>query len=54
MTKKAVIKRTADVMEKLGVTGLALGIFKGEPEGLFIGLGCLFVSFGLTIWESKL
>lgn len=54
MTKKAVIKRAADVLEKLGVAGLALGIFKGEPAGLFIGLGCLVVSFGLTVWESKL
>ena len=54
MTKKAVIKRAADVLEKLGVGGLLLGIFKGEVKGLVIGGVFLVLSFILTIVESKL
>lgn len=54
MTRKSIIKRSADVLEKLGVGGLLLGIFKGEAKGLVIGAVFIALSFILTVIESKI
>mgnify|MGYP005858602041 CR=1 FL=1 len=45
---RALVKRFADIYEKIGVAGLAVGVFQGVPDGQFIGLACLAVSIGLT------
>jgi len=34
-------KRIADIMDKLGVAGLAVGLFRGEPIGYIIGALCI-------------
>lgn len=35
-------------MEKLGVAGVALGIFQGSLAGLILGAAFIFLSFWLT------
>jgi hypothetical protein len=41
-------KRIADIMEKLGVAGLAVGLFRGEPIGYIIGALCIAYCLYLT------
>lgn len=36
--KRAMIKRVADALEKLGVAGLAVGIFQGNVVGAVCGI----------------
>ena len=52
--KKALIKRSADTLEKLAVGSLLVGLFKDVPAGLLVGLGCMIASYVLTAWEVKL
>ena len=46
--KRALVKRIADIYEKVGVAGLALGLFQYNFQGVLIGLGFLAVSLLLT------
>lgn len=46
--KRALVKRIADIYEKVGVAGLALGLFQYNFQGALIGLGFLTVSLLLT------
>lgn len=46
--KRALVKRIADIYEKVGVAGLALGLFQYNFQGTLIGLGFLTVSLLLT------
>ena len=41
-------KRIADIMEKLGVAGLAVGLFQGAAVGYAIGLLCIAYCLYLT------
>jgi hypothetical protein len=41
-------KRIADIMEKLGVAGLAVGLFQSAAFGYAIGLLCLAYCLYLT------
>ena len=43
-TQKAVIKRCADILEKLGVAGMALAVFQGSKVGAVFGGGFLMLS----------
>ncbi len=52
--KKALVKRTADVLEKIGVGAILVGLFQNKPLGIWIGLACLCISYALTAWEAKL
>ena len=45
--KRAVVKRIADVLEKLGVAGLAVGIFQGNNIGTVVGIAFVFTSVAL-------
>ena len=52
--KKAILKRTADVLEKIAVAGMVVGLFQGKALGIVaVGLGFLAVSYLFTIWEAK-
>lgn len=46
--KRALVKRIADIYEKVGVAGLALGLFQYNFQGALIGLGFLTISLLLT------
>lgn len=46
--KRSLVKRIADIYEKVGVAGLALGLFQYNFQGALIGLGFLAVSLLLT------
>lgn len=52
--KKAILKRTADAMEKLAIGSMLVGLFQGQQAGIWIGLGCIAFSYILTVWEAKL
>ena len=49
--KKAILKLTADTMQKLGIGGILVGLFQGQSTGLWLGLAFLTGSYLLTIWE---
>lgn len=51
--KKAILKRTADAMEKLAIGSMLVGLFQDQPAGIWIGLGCMAFSYILTIWEAQ-
>ena len=34
--KKAVLKRTADVLEKIAIAGIALGMFQNKTDGVWL------------------
>ena len=51
--KKAILKRTADAMEKLAIGSMLVGLFQGQQAGIWIGLGFLAASYILTAWEAK-
>ncbi len=52
--KKAVLKRTADAMEKLAIGSMLVGLFQEQQAGIWIGLGCMALSYILTMWEAKI
>jgi hypothetical protein len=51
--KKAILKRTADALEKMAIASLVMGLFHDKALG--IGLGALFLagSYAFTGWEAK-
>ena len=46
------LKRVTDILEKLGVASLAIGVFQGRQLGLWMGIGFLAVSILLTTEDS--
>ena len=51
--KKAVMKRTADALEKIAIAGIALGMFQGKTGGIWIAGAFLAASYLFTIGEAK-
>lgn len=54
--KRALVKRIADIYEKVGVAGLALGLFQYNFQGALIGLGFLSwrsASYSHTFWSDE-
>jgi hypothetical protein len=51
--KKAILKRTADALEKLAIGSLLVGLFRENEAGIFVGIGCLAASYIVTMWEAK-
>ncbi len=51
--KRAMIKRVADALEKLGVAGLAVGIFQGNVVGAVCGIAFIGVSLALTYYLER-
>lgn len=47
------LKRIADMLEKIGVASLAVGLFQGQEEGIYIAIVCLCLSLLFTL-EDKL
>jgi hypothetical protein len=52
MKLKNRVKRLTDILEKLGVASLAIGLFQDKPIGLWLGMGFLIVSLMLTKEDS--
>jgi len=48
MWRKKKLKRIADALEKLGVAGMAIGIFQDKWSALFLGLYFVALSVNLT------
>ena len=51
--KKAVLKRTADVLEKIAIAGIALGMFQNKTDGVWLAGIFLAANYLFTIWEAK-
>lgn len=51
--KRAMIKRVADALEKLGVAGLAVGIFQGNVVGATCGIAFIGMSLALTYYLER-
>lgn len=51
--KRAMIKRVADALEKLGVAGLAVGIFQGNVVGATYGIAFIGLSIALTYYLER-
>lgn len=51
--KFALAKRIADTYEKLGVAGLAVGLFQDVTLGQIVGLLCIAVSLLITYLLEK-
>lgn len=51
--KRAMIKRVADALEKLGVAGLAVGIFQGNVVGAVCGIAFIGLSLALTYYLER-
>lgn len=50
--KKTILKRTADIMEKLAIGSILVGLFQGQQQGLYIGIFCLCATYLFSIWEA--
>lgn len=51
--KKSILKRTADIMEKLAVAGIAISLYQGKASGIWMGSVFLVLSYLFTVWEAK-
>lgn len=49
----ATLKRVADILEKLSVAGIALGLFQGVSAGLWVGLFACASVLLLTYLSGK-
>ena len=47
------IKRMTDILEKLGVGGVVLGLFQGNQLGLLLGTALLILSVFFTREEAR-
>jgi len=48
MRLKTRLKRIADMLEKIGVASLAVGLFQNNDNGLYIAVACLTLSLIFT------
>jgi membrane-bound ClpP family serine protease len=48
MKVKNRVRRIADIMEKLGVASLAIGLFQDNRIGVTLGVVCLLLALALT------
>ena len=46
------LKRVADALEKLGVAGMAVGLFRNEMSGFFMAVCWLCISVALTMEDE--
>lgn len=51
--KRALLKRGADMLEKIGVAGLAVGLFQGNTLGAAFGLVFAIMSFAVTYYLER-
>ncbi len=51
--KKALLKRTADVLEKLAIAGIALALWQHKTDMVWLAGLFLILSYVFTVWESK-
>ncbi|MDR2727224.1 MAG: hypothetical protein LBC10_04445 [Deltaproteobacteria bacterium] len=51
--KKAILKRTADALEKLAIAGMIMGLFHDRGLGIALGIVCIAASYVFTLWEAK-
>ena len=51
--KKALIKRSADILEKMSIASFAVGVFQGQQIGIWTGIASLIVCMTLTLSLEK-
>ncbi len=50
---KNILKHTTSIFEKLGVAGVAVGLFQNKLQGLVIGLTFIVISYLFAVWEAR-
>ena len=50
--RKALLKRSADFLEKFSIASLAVGVFQAETLGFMLGLIALILSVLVTLYEA--
>ena len=50
--RKALLKRSADFLEKFSIASLAVGVFQTETLGFLLGLLALILSVFVTLYEA--
>ena len=53
VTKKTILKRTADIFEKFAIGSMLIGVFQGQQLGIIIGLACAVFSYIFSFLEAK-
>jgi hypothetical protein len=51
--KKAILKRTADALEKMAIASAVMGLFDDKQIGIVIAAGCISASYIFTYWRPK-
>ena len=51
--KRAFYKRTGDILEKLGVAGIALALWQEKTDMVWLAAAMLFLSYILTFLEAR-
>ena len=51
--KKAILKRTGDILEKLGVAGIALALWQEKTDMVWLAAAMIVLSYAFTIWEAQ-
>jgi len=51
--KKAILKRTADMLEKLAIAGIALALWQQKTDMVWLAGVFLALSYVFTVWEAK-
>ncbi len=52
-TKKAMVKRTADALEKMAAGSVLAALFRDAGIGLLFAIICMFASYIFTAWEVE-
>jgi hypothetical protein len=52
--KRAILKHTADALEKLAIGSLLIGLFQQQQIGVILSIACFAASYIITVWEVKL
>ena len=51
--EKAILKRTADALEKMAVGSAVAALFRDANLGVYLAIACIIASYTLTAWEAK-
>ena len=51
--KKILLAFTADTLQKIGIAGIALGIYQQKPLAVILGGFFLAAGYGFKIWEAR-
>ena len=51
--KKAILKRTADALEKMAIASAVMALYHSSQVGIAIATGCIVMSYFFTVLEAR-